>query len=80
MLPASVSISDTALPADADGDDQDLLPPELLIPPALNDPHLYLNRELSWLAFNGRVLGEAADRSQPLLGAGQVCRDHPLQP
>ena len=35
--------------------------------PALNDPALYLNRELSWLAFNGRVLGEARDRTQPLL-------------
>jgi polyphosphate kinase len=27
---------------------------------------LYLNRELSWLAFNGRVLHEALDPRVPL--------------
>src|SRR6202048_383489 len=30
-------------------------------------PPLYLNRELSWLAFNARVLHEAADSRVPLL-------------
>ncbi|HTE44972.1 MAG TPA: polyphosphate kinase 1 [Gemmatimonadaceae bacterium] len=30
-------------------------------------PPLYLNRELSWLAFNGRVLHEALDPRVPLL-------------
>ncbi|MDF1524246.1 MAG: polyphosphate kinase 1, partial [Trueperaceae bacterium] len=33
----------------------------------LSDPSLYLNRELSWLAFNLRVLDEARDPDQPLL-------------
>jgi polyphosphate kinase len=33
----------------------------------LRDPSLYLNRELSWLQFNGRVLHEALDRRTPLL-------------
>jgi len=33
----------------------------------LSEPHLYFNRELSWLEFNGRVLEEAMDESVPLL-------------
>ncbi|HKD65378.1 MAG TPA: polyphosphate kinase 1 [Candidatus Binataceae bacterium] len=33
----------------------------------LNSPELYLNRELTWLAFNWRVLAESADRRNPLL-------------
>ena len=31
------------------------------------DPSLYVNRELSWLAFNERVLHEAFDERNPLL-------------
>ena len=36
-------------------------------PDALAAPELYLNRELSWLAFNERVLHEAEDERTPLL-------------
>lgn len=34
--------------------------------PLLDEPDLYANREISWLAFNGRVLQEAIDPRVPL--------------
>ena len=34
---------------------------------SLDSPSLYLNRELSWLAFNERVLDQARDRRHPIL-------------
>ncbi|HUY61670.1 MAG TPA: hypothetical protein VMW49_07305, partial [Candidatus Dormibacteraeota bacterium] len=37
-------------------------------PPApIDDPRNYVNRELSWLDFNTRVLAEAQDPRLPLL-------------
>ena len=36
-------------------------------PQDLSNPDLYLNRELSWLKFNDRVLEEALDETHPLL-------------
>jgi len=34
---------------------------------SLENPEYYLNRDTSWLAFNGRVLEEAEDAGNPLL-------------
>ncbi|HEY1656643.1 MAG TPA: polyphosphate kinase 1 [Candidatus Tumulicola sp.] len=42
--------------------------PEPLSPPvSLDDPSLYISRELSWVEFNERVLEEALDGQNPLL-------------
>jgi len=41
--------------------------PADLDPADLKNPALYINRELSWLEFNERVLAQARDTSHPLL-------------
>jgi polyphosphate kinase len=44
-----------------------VIPPREIDPSDLKNPALYVNRELSWLEFNERVLAQARDRSHPLL-------------
>jgi polyphosphate kinase len=41
--------------------------PRDIAPTDLRNPALYINRELSWLEFNERVLDQARDTSHPLL-------------
>src|ERR1700677_772345 len=41
--------------------------------PRLEDSELYINRELSWLDFNDRVLQLAEDESAPLLERVKFC-------
>ena len=54
--PATESLPSTATATD-----------ELPEPTDLTDPSLYVNRELSWLDFNDRVLQLAEDESLPLI-------------
>jgi len=60
---ADSAAADSAPPAAADSS----AGPGTQSPPDLSRPELYLNRELTWLNFNRRVLHEAVDERNPLL-------------
>lgn len=49
------------------GIESDFAAPDFVVPRNLHSPKLYLNRELTWLTFNRRVLHEARDPRTPLL-------------
>jgi polyphosphate kinase len=67
------STADTVLVAEspgspaADGAALAAAAPAVVIDSDLKSPDLYLNRELTWLAFDQRVLDEAFDEQNPLL-------------
>jgi polyphosphate kinase len=44
-----------------------VVPPQEIDPSDLKNSALYINRELSWLEFNDRVLAQARDTAHPLL-------------
>ncbi|HEX2212676.1 MAG TPA: RNA degradosome polyphosphate kinase [Mycobacterium sp.] len=72
MTEAQIRTQDSeaqAAPAPATADSTPVAPPAATAPPVENPlpDDRYLNRELSWLDFNSRVLALAADPSLPLL-------------
>jgi len=72
--PAAAAVPGIAAPADGIAADTLATTPlarldrnEVIAPIDLRAPELYLNRELTWLNFNRRVLHEAQDPRTPLL-------------
>ncbi|MCP3662352.1 MAG: polyphosphate kinase 1 [Gammaproteobacteria bacterium] len=63
-MPEQTNSSTTLQSATNDAPDADS---NQQIPVDLDNPELYLNRELTWLEFNKRVLHEAEDERVPLL-------------
>src|SRR6059058_3856945 len=58
--------------ADEPSTDVEILPKDVPTTNRFSDPRNFINRELSWLEFNRRVLEEAQDPIQPLIELIQV--------
>ncbi|MBK1721086.1 polyphosphate kinase 1 [Thiocystis violacea] len=63
----STSENSQLIQLDAETTTATTIPPTVAEEISLDDPSLYLNRELTWLAFNRRVLHGASDSRNPLL-------------
>src|SRR6266513_41365 len=53
--------------ADEPSADVEIFPKDVPATNRFSDPRNFINRELSWLEFNRRVLEEAQDPTQPLI-------------
>src|SRR5204863_3432127 len=53
--------------ADEPSTDVEILPKDVPTANRFSDPQNFINRELSWLEFNRRVLEEAQDVTQPII-------------
>jgi polyphosphate kinase len=69
MLPAKTPPAEglSKLPPALEDNGRDSQRPQRTAVAELRHPALFLNRELTWLNFNHRVLNEAADKRTPLL-------------
>src|SRR5215471_9759191 len=63
-MPTAVAKSDVA---EEPSGNVESLPKDIPQEPRVSDPGNFINRELSWLEFNRRVLEEAQDPTQPLI-------------